>query len=227
MASRWRWGKRGKDAASVISSGCYRADADTRQAGHRTCLAFSPAFGWDSAALYMLSGKGQNCRFSDGESRLTQEVLNQPPPLTGTNAWRGDPLLAQLSEAFAEPVRTELDQLGRFVRTAEAQDLARLANSAPPKLRTFDRQGQRLDQVEFHPAYHALMRRSVALGLHASVWENSNVEKGVRHQARAARYYLMSELETGHLCPITMTNASLAAIMASPTLFREWAPRVV
>src|SRR5690606_13826796 len=149
------------------------------------------------------------------------------PLLTGTNAWRGDPLLAQLSEAFAEPVRTELDQLGRFVRTAEAQDLARIANSETPKLRTFDRQGHRIDQVEFHPAYHALMRRSVALGLHASVWENSNVEKGVRHQARAARHYLMSELETGHLCPITMTNASLAAIMANPTLFREWAPRVV
>ena len=175
----------------------------------------------------MLSGMRQNCRVSDGESRLTEEVLNQPPLLTGTNAWRGDPLLAQLSEAFAEPVRTELDQLGRFVRTAEAQDLARIANSETPKLRTFDRQGHRIDQVEFHPAYHALMRRSVALGLHASVWENSNVEKGVRHQARAARYYLMSELETGHLCPITMTNASLAAIMASPTLFREWAPRVV
>ena len=157
---------------------------------------------------------------------MTHEVTNQPPPLTGSNAWRSDPLLMQLSEDFAEPVRKELDQLGRFVRTLEAQDLARIANSDTPKLKAFDRQGRRLDQVEFHPAYHALMRRSVSLGLHASVWENSNVEKGVRHQARAARYYLMSELETGHLCPITMTNASLAAIMASPKLFREWAPRV-
>src|SRR5690606_36690945 len=159
---------------------------------HRTCLAFSPAFGWDSAALYMLSGMRQNCRVSDGESPLTQEVLNQPPPLTGTSAWRGDSLLAQLSEAFAEPVRTELDQLGRFVRTAEAQDLARIANSETPKLRTFDRQGHRIDRVEFHPAHHALLRRSVALGLHASVCEHSNVEKAVRHQARSSRYYLMS-----------------------------------
>ncbi len=157
---------------------------------------------------------------------MTHEVTNQPPPLTGTNAWRGDPLLMQLSEDLAEPVRKELDQLGRFVRTAEAQDLARIANADTPKLKTFDRQGRRIDQVEFHPAYHALMRRSVTMGLHASVWENSNLEKGVRHQARAARYYLMSELETGHLCPITMTNASLAALMTSPKLFREWAPRV-
>jgi putative acyl-CoA dehydrogenase len=158
---------------------------------------------------------------------LTQEVTNQPPPLTGTNAWRSDPLLSQLSEGFSEPVRKDLDQLGRFVRTAEAQDLARIANTETPKLRTFDRQGRRIDQVEFHPAYHALMRRSVAMGLHASVWENTNTETGMRYQTRAARYYLMSELETGHLCPITMTNASLAAIMANPTLFREWAPRVI
>src|SRR5690606_9161005 len=82
-----RWGKGWQDPATVVSSGGDGGDADTRQAGQRTCLAFSPAFGWDSAALYMLSGRGQNCRFSDGESRLTQEVLNQPPPLTGTNAW--------------------------------------------------------------------------------------------------------------------------------------------
>jgi putative acyl-CoA dehydrogenase len=157
---------------------------------------------------------------------LTHEVTNQPPPLTGSNAWRSDPLLMQLSEDFAEPVRKELEQLGRFVRTFEAQDLARIANTDTPKLKTFDRQGHRIDQVEFHPAYHALMRRSVSMGLHASIWENNNVEQGLRHQTRAARYYLMSELETGHLCPITMTNASLAALMASPKLFREWAPRV-
>ncbi|TIN50096.1 MAG: DNA alkylation response protein, partial [Mesorhizobium sp.] len=80
--------------------------------------------------------------------------------------------------------------------------------------------------VEFHPAYHALMRRSVAGGLHSSVWENGDAEIGRRHQVRAARFYLTAELETGHLCPITMTSASLAALMASPKLFREWAPRV-
>ena len=70
------------------------------------------------------------------------------------------------------------------------------------------------------------MRRSVANGLHSSVWENGEAEIGRRHQVRAARFYLTAELETGHLCPITMTSASLAALMASPKLFREWAPRV-
>jgi putative acyl-CoA dehydrogenase len=157
---------------------------------------------------------------------VTDDVTNQPPPLAGGNAWRGDPLLIQLAERFSDPVRKDIDGLGRFVLTQEAQELARLANVETPKLRTHDRQGRRIDLVEFHPAYHALMRRSVANGLHSSVWENGDAEIGRRHQVRAARFYLTAQLETGHLCPITMTSASLAALMASPKLFREWAPRV-
>ena len=157
---------------------------------------------------------------------MNHDVTNQPPPLTGSNAWRGDPLLVQLAETFSAEVRKDLDQQGRFVLSHEAQDLARLANTELPKLRTHDRQGRRLDLVEYHPAYHALMRRAVAIGLHSSIWENGNAEIGRRHQVRAARFYLTAELETGHLCPITMTSASLAALMSNPKLFREWAPRV-
>jgi len=157
---------------------------------------------------------------------VTDEVTNQPPPITGGNAWRGDPLLIQIAETFSAPVRKDLDNLGRFVLTPEAQDTARLANSETPVLRTHDRQGRRIDTVEFHPAYHALMRRSMASGLHSSIWENGPAETGRRHQVRAARFYLTSQLETGHLCPITMTSASLAALMGSPQLFREWAPRI-
>ena len=157
---------------------------------------------------------------------MTHEVTNQSLPLTGTSAWRTDPLLVQLADEFSDPVRKDLDQLGRYVRSAEAQDLARLANSETPKLRTHDRQGKRIDLVEFHPAYHALMRRSIQIGLHSSIWENNPAEAGKRHQVRAARFYLTAQLECGHLCPITMTSASLAALMASPQLFREWAPRI-
>jgi putative acyl-CoA dehydrogenase len=157
---------------------------------------------------------------------VTHEVTNQPPPLSGSNAWRGDPLLVQFAEDFSDAVRKDLDTLGRFVMSPEAQDLARLANTETPRLRTHDRQGRRADIVEFHPAYHALIRRSVASGLHSSVWENGAEETGKRHQARAARFYLTAELESGHLCPITMTSASLAALMASPKIFREWAPRI-
>ncbi len=157
---------------------------------------------------------------------MTHEVTNQAPPLAGSNAWRGDPLLVQLSEEFSPVVRKDLDAAGRFALSSEAQDLARLANSELPRLRTHDRQGRRIDQVEFHPAYHALMRRSVATGLHSSVWENDEAETGRRHQIRAARFYMMAQLESAHLGPISTTSAALAALMSSPRIFREWAPRV-
>ncbi len=157
---------------------------------------------------------------------MTHEVLNQSPPLSGTSAWRADPLMVQLAESYPEAVRRDLDQVGRYVRSPEAQELARLANTETPKLRTHDRQGRRIDLVEFHPSYHALMRRSVTVGLHSSVWENAPAEAGRRHQIRAMRFYMTAQLECGHLCPITMTSASLAALMSNPKLFREWAPRV-
>lgn len=157
---------------------------------------------------------------------MSQTIRNQPPLLIGANAYRSDPLLVQLCESMPEATRRELDHLGQFVHAADAQDLARLANSELPKLHTHDRQGRRIDQVEYHPAYHALMRRSIGIGLATSIWENGAADAGVRYQARAARFYLTAQLECGHLCPITMTSASLAALMASPEIFREWAPRI-
>lgn len=160
-----------------------------------------------------------------GQSQVTHDVTNQPPAYAGSNAWRDDPLLVQLSEEFSPVVRKDLDASGRFAMSAEAQDLARLANSELPRLRTHDRHGRRVDQVEFHPAYHALMRRSVATGLQSSVWENGEAETGRRHQVRAARFFMMAQLESAHLRSITATSAALAALMASPKLFREWAPR--
>ncbi|MGH6761511.1 MAG: acyl-CoA dehydrogenase family protein [Phyllobacterium sp.] len=156
----------------------------------------------------------------------THDVINQTPPLTGTNAYLGDPLLTQITKRFPQALHADLEQQGRFVMSSEAQDLARLANSEPPKLRTHDRYGNRLDHVEFHPAYHALMRRSVAQGLHSSIWEDGKIEAGRRHQARATRFFLTSQLECGHLCPITMTSASLAVLMATPNLYSEWSPLV-
>ena len=129
------------------------------------------------------------CSGREEGQRVTHEVTNQPPPLAGSNAWRGDPLLIQIAENFSAPVRKDLDTLGRFVMTPEAQELARLANTETPVLKTHDRQGRRIDVVEFHPAYHALMRRSMANGLHSSVWENGEAETGRRHQVRAARIW--------------------------------------
>jgi putative acyl-CoA dehydrogenase len=165
-------------------------------------------------------------RVSRQDGFALQDVANQSPPLSGGNAWRSDPLLVQISEIFPESVQRELDALGRFVFSVEAQETARLANTEPPRLKTHDRQGRRIDVVEFHPAYHALMRRSTAIGLHSSVWEHGAAESGRRHLTRAVKFYLTAQLECGHLCPITMTSASLAALMNNSRLFREWAPRV-
>ncbi|MBX8782881.1 DNA alkylation response protein [Ochrobactrum sp. GRS2] len=146
------------------------------------------------------------------------------------NAYLSDPLLLQCAARFPETLQKELEQTGRFVLSADAQEMARLANSEVPRLQTHDRQGNRIDQVEYHPAYHALMRRSVAHGLHSSIWENSpqqSPEAGRRHQARATRFYLTAQLECGHLCPLTMTSASLAVLMTSPALYDEWSPRIL
>ncbi len=157
----------------------------------------------------------------------THEVTNQTPPIAGSNAFQGDPMLLRLCGDFNEKTLREYDLLGRFVRTQEAQDLARLANTHLPALKTHDRQGRRIDQVDFHPAYHALMRRSISAGLHSSIWESGQENNGRRHRARAIAFYLTAQLECGHLCPVTMTNASLAALMASPNVFKEWAPLIL
>lgn len=157
----------------------------------------------------------------------THEVENQPPLYSGVNAFRLDPLLTDLSARMPKKLRDEFDAIGRFATSPEAQDLARMANRYEPELKTYDPRGQRLDQVEFHPSYHALMRRSIAAGLHCSLWEDIAEEAGISHQARAIRFFLTAGLECGHLCPVTMTSAAVAAIAATPRVAKEWGPRIL
>ncbi|MGN6548795.1 MAG: acyl-CoA dehydrogenase family protein [Pararhizobium sp.] len=154
-------------------------------------------------------------------------ATNQPPLYAGVDAFRMDPLLTDLAAAMPRRLRDEFGTIGRFATSPEAQDLARMANRIVPELRTHDARGRRLDQVEFHPAYHALMRRSVAAGLHSSLWEDNADEKGIQHQARAIRFFLTAGLECGHLCPLTMTSAAVAAIAGTPRVSKEWAPRIL
>jgi putative acyl-CoA dehydrogenase len=104
-------------------------------------------------------------------------------------------------------------------------DLARLANSFTPVLRTFDAKGFRRDVVEFHPAYHALMAESVGEGLHASTWQADGKPAPAPAQVeRAARFYMAAQIEGGHLCPITMTRASVAALDVEPALLARVMP---
>ncbi|MCC4299276.1 acyl-CoA dehydrogenase family protein [Aurantimonas coralicida] len=154
----------------------------------------------------------------------THEVTNQSSDYAGFNAFRGDPLLRLLAADFPDPVLTTLERHGRFCGSFEAHDLARLANIETPRLRRFDEKGRRLELIDYHPAYHALMRRSVADGLHASIWQGPEEEAGRRHAVRAARFYMTAGVECGHLCPVTMTSASVAALAAAPKLRDAWLP---
>ena len=157
---------------------------------------------------------------------LTPEELNQPEPWTGINAYRSDPLLVDISSTMPRAIREEFELVGRYATSHEAQELARMANQGTPHLRTHGPRGERLDVVDFHPAWHALMRRSVASGLASSIWEDKEDEKGLAHQARAIRFFLTAQLECGHLCPLTMTSASVAAIKSNPGLLRGWLPKI-
>ena len=156
----------------------------------------------------------------------TNEVFNQSSDYAGFNAYRSDPLLKLLTAEFPADVVVSLDQHGRFCGSHEAHDLARLANSEKPTLRRFDEKGRRLEMVDFHPAYHALMRRSVAEGLSSSIWSGADSAAGIRHRARAARFYMTAGVECGHLCPITMTSASVAALAATQELKDAWLPLI-
>ncbi len=159
--------------------------------------------------------------------RSTHDVFNQAAPYAGINAYNADPILSEVGREMPRSLRDGFTALGRFTTTPEAQELARIANRETPELKAFDSQGNRIDEVDFHPAYHALMRRSFASGLHCSVWENLPEEAGIAHQARAIRFFLMAGLECGHLCPITMTSASMASIKTTPAVEAVWAPKIL
>ncbi len=154
----------------------------------------------------------------------THTVTNQSSDYAGFNAYVGDPLLRLLAADLPESTLDGLTKQGRFCGSFEAHDLARLANTELPKLRRFDEKGRRLEMVDYHPAYHALMRRSIASGLHASIWTGHEEEAGFRHRARAARFYMTAGVECGHLCSITMTSASVAALGAAPDTLETWLP---
>jgi Acyl-CoA dehydrogenases len=154
-------------------------------------------------------------------------ALNQPAPWAGVNAFRTDPLLVDMASSLPRAMKDEFDAIGHYVTSHEAQELARMANQNVPQLRTHGVRGERLDVVEFHPAWHALMRRSMSIGLHSSIWEAQPGTRGQEHKARAIRFFLTAQLECGHLCPLTMTSASVAALASSPHVQREWAPKIL
>jgi putative acyl-CoA dehydrogenase len=157
----------------------------------------------------------------------THDVFNQSPPMGDVDLFSSDAALMSAIEAFgAGKSAKSLRDFGTAFGRAEMAELARLANEYTPKLRTHDRQGHRADVVEFHPAYHRFMEMSITAGVHSSVWAADGSFVPGEHVARSARHYLASEVEQGHLCPITMTHAATGGLAAEPTLAKEWLPRI-
>jgi putative acyl-CoA dehydrogenase len=159
----------------------------------------------------------------------TSEVFNQSPPYENIDLFSSDvPLQEAVKANGGGADMGALAAFGRQWGTAEMFAQARRANENPPKLYTFDPKGFRRDVVEFHPAYHDLMRASVAASLHASTWTPTGARAAPPAEVlRAARYYMVSQIETGHLCPITMTRAALGALASNPALLAQVAPKVV
>ena len=150
----------------------------------------------------------------------THEVFNQVPPLVDYDAADDAVLLEGLRREGAGWAAEEVHELGRLTGTPLAQGWGRQANDCPPVLRTHDRYGHRIDEVEFHPAWHDLMRTAVEHGLHGAPWADGR--EGA-HVARAAKFYAW-RVDAGHGCPISMTYAAVPAIRQNPELAAAYEP---
>jgi putative acyl-CoA dehydrogenase len=159
-------------------------------------------------------------------SFATHEVLNQSPPFVDVDLFALDIALAEAVAANGGGAAAEeLSEFGRHWGSAAMAERGRLANENTPKLRIFDSRGNRRDEVEFHPAYHELMAHSAHAGLHNSTWTGDGRPAGASAEVvRAAKFYMASGVETGHLCPITMTRASVAALAVQPDLLKKTMP---
>lgn len=155
----------------------------------------------------------------------THEVENQPQPLENYNLYLADTALQSAVEREgASWAFSDLIAFGELAGQRESIERGFQANKYQPELRTHDRYGHRIDQVDFHPSYHQLMTTAIEHGLHASPW--SDPKQGA-HVARAAKYYLHTQVEAAHGCPITMTFAAIPALRHQPNLLREWAPKIM
>lgn len=157
---------------------------------------------------------------------VTHSVFNQTPPLGAYNRYATDPgLRSAVHRARAAEWDAELLAAGAEIGSAVNLEDARLANRQPPLLHSYDVRGEHIDALEFHPAWHGLMRGIVARGYHASPWE-PDARPGA-HAARAAGYLMQAQVECGTLCPTTMTYGAIAALRRDRWLSTEWLPTLL
>src|SRR5262245_26245994 len=176
----------------------------------------------------MVRSPERDARWMEQAMRV-EEVLNQSPPYVDVDLYASDrPLQSAVAANGGARDAAALSGFGKHWGRAEMFDLARAANANPPELKTFDAKGFRLDVVEFHPAYHHFMAESVAAGLAASTWrENGTPARAPAQVVRAARFYMAVQVETGHLCPITMTHAAVAALAVERALVAKFMPKIM
>jgi putative acyl-CoA dehydrogenase len=151
----------------------------------------------------------------------THEVNNQVPPLAGHDLAADPALLEGLHREGAGWAEDDLHGLGALAGSEQAQEWSRLAHAHPPVLRTHDRFGNRIDEVDFDPAWHSLMAVAVGNGLHAAPWRAG---RSGAHVARAAKMYVWGQVEPGHTCPISMTYAAVPALRHNPDLAATFEP---
>ena len=154
----------------------------------------------------------------------THDVENQPPPLAPYDAWATDVALREAVDR--EGGGWAGDAIGAYGALAggELMELARAANAHRPVLAAFDRYGHRIDEVEFHPAYHALMRTAVQHGVAGFAWRHG--DRAGAHVARAALMYLHNQADAGTSCPLTMTYACVPALRRDAEVAAFWGPKI-
>ena len=156
-------------------------------------------------------------------------VFNQTPPLVDIDLFSTDAaLIDALAREGVVSANAELAGIGADLGRAEIADLARLANQSTPMLKSFDACGNRVDRIEFHPAWHELMKGIVGRGFHASPWvEPAQGKPAGAHVIRAAGYLMQARVEQGTLCPTTMTYGAIAAMRRDPWLASTWIPKLL
>ncbi|MCD6638651.1 MAG: acyl-CoA dehydrogenase family protein [Nocardioides sp.] len=154
--------------------------------------------------------------------RPDRTATNQAPPLVGHNVVTADAALVEaLTRHGSADVVASLEGLGAEAGTEEAREHGMLANEHGPVLKPYDRWGNRVDEVTFHPSWHWLMDRAVDHGLQGAPWESDDPNA---HLRRAAGFYAWSQTEPGHGCPISMTYAAIPALRADDAIAKEWGP---
>jgi len=152
------------------------------------------------------------------------EVSNQPPPLEPYDLFASDTVLREaVTREQAAWANGELSSLGATLGEPETIQLGFDANKFTPQLRTLDRYGHRLDEVDFHPAWHALLTIALKAGLHSSPWADP---KSGAHVARAAGTYMLNQIESGVYCPLAMTYGAVPALRHAPAIAAQWLPRI-